>query len=278
MIHQPIAALNASQTGFRRIPGPVPRDYYYHVSAGVRTDSPVIVSVHGVSMNAAEHMLRLRGVAEANDAVVIAPHFRRKAYRRYQQLQHARTGVRADLALIDMLADLRARLGLMDGQIHLTGFSGGAQFAHRFALYHADLVASCVSCAAGWYTFPDVLAAYPLGMAPGSGPDGMSVHPAWRAVRHHVLIGSRDTAVDGVLNMTGPVVDLQGIGRHERARRWVEAMNLVLAQSGAEVPRVDCTVLRGLSHDFSRAHERHNLADYIARAMGLAEPRSLDHV
>ena len=272
MIHQPIQSFIASQTGFRSIPGAVPRDYFYHVPAEFRPDSPIIVSVHGISMNAAEHMVRLRGIAKANGAVIIAPHFSRKAYPRFQRLQDRKSGRRADLALIDMLADVRRRFGLTSAKIHLTGFSGGAQFAHRFAFYHADMVASCVSCAAGWYSFPDEETAFPLGTAPGSGPDGMSVHPDWLRVRHHVFVGSRDTAVEVALNMSAPVVAMQGIGRRERARRWVEAMNRARAVAGEAA--VGFTVIRGLSHDFTKAHERHDLGNLVAEVMGLLLQRS----
>jgi len=257
---------NAGRAGFRSIQGAVQRDYYYHLPAAFRASSPVIVSVHGISMNAAEHMVRLRGIADANGAVVIAPHFSRKSYPRFQQLHDSRSGTRADLALIDMLADLRHRYGLTFGKIYLTGFSGGAQFAHRFALYHANLVQCCVSCAAGWYSFPDDLIPYPLGTALGSGPAGMSLHPDWRTVHHHVFVGSRDTVIDDALNMKDTVVAMQGIGRRERARRWVKAMNK--ARDTAGMDPISLTVLRGLSHDFAKAHERHNLANLIAGAMG----------
>jgi poly(3-hydroxybutyrate) depolymerase len=50
--------------------------------------------------------------------------------------------IRSDLALIDILADVRRRSGIRTPKIHITGFSGGAQFAHRFAFYHADVVGS----------------------------------------------------------------------------------------------------------------------------------------
>lgn len=274
MIHQQPYALAASQTGFRSIHGPVARDYFYHVPAGLRRDAPVIVSVHGISRNAAEHMLRLRGLADASGAVLIAPHFRRTAYPRYQQLWDRRSGVRADLALIDVVADARARFALAPGKFHLTGFSGGAQFAQRFALFHAGQVASCTSCAAGWYTFPDDGAAFPLGTAPGSGPGGLSLHPDWAQVPHTVLVGSRDTLVDDVLNMSPAVVAMQGTGRRERAQRWVKAMNRARMAAGG--PTVRFTLIRGLSHDFTKAHERHGLVDLIAGAMGLAPQQSAE--
>lgn len=267
MIHQPIHALEAGRSGFRTIAGPVPREYFYHFPAGLHAASPIIVSIHGISMNAAEHMVRLRHLAEAAGAVVIAPCFRRKLYPRYQQLVDSQTGIRSDLALIDILDDVRQRSGVRTRKIHMTGFSGGAQFAHRFAFYHAGIVASCVSCSAGWYTFPEPGLAFPLGIADGQGPGGLSVHADWRSVPHHVVVGSRDTAIEEALNMTPAVVEVQGTGRRTRARRWVAAMNRGRAEDGS--PLVSLTELRGLTHDFSAAHDRHELGLVICRKMGV---------
>ncbi|MDO7837157.1 hypothetical protein Q4610_19100 [Sphingobium sp. HBC34] len=274
MIHQPIHALDAAKSGFRTIPGPVQREYFYHFPAGLDAASPIIVSVHGISMNAAEHMVRMRSLAEAVGAAVIAPCFRKKLYPRYQQLEDSRTGIRSDLALIDILSDVRRRSGIRTSKIHITGFSGGAQFAHRFAFYHADLVASCVSCSAGWYTFPDPQMAFPFGIADNLGPAGMSVHPDWRSVPHHVVVGSRDTAIEEALNMTPAVVEVQGVGRRTRARRWVREMNRERAGNG--LPAVSLTELRGLTHDYTAAHERHELALVIGRRMDLAGARGAD--
>jgi poly(3-hydroxybutyrate) depolymerase len=267
MIYQPIHAIDAAKSGFRAIAGPVPREYFYHFPAGLHAASPIIVSVHGISMNAAEHMVRMRSLAEATGAAIVAPCFRKKLYPRYQQLEDSQTGIRSDLALIDILADVRRRSGIRTRKIHITGFSGGAQFAHRFAFYHADMVASCVSCSAGWYTFPDPETAYPFGIADSQGPTGMSVHADWRKVPHHVVVGSRDTAIEDALNMTAAVVEVQGVGRRTRARRWVRAMNRGRARNG--LPTVTLTELRGLTHDFSAAHERHALASVIGQKMDI---------
>lgn len=270
MIHQPSHLLDAGQSGFRTLAGAPLREYFYHFPAGLHAGSPIIVSVHGISMNAVEHMVRLRGIAAQVGAAVIAPVFNRKIYPRYQQLADSRSGVRADLALIDILADVRRQTGIATPRIHITGFSGGAQFAHRFALYHANLVTTCVSCAAGWYSFPLDDVPYPLGMGEGTGPDGASPHPAWRSVAHHVIVGARDNAADPALNMTAPVVALQGSGRRTRARRWVRAMNRDRRIGGhADQPKVSLTELADLNHDFTLAHNRHDLATIIATKMGL---------
>lgn len=271
MTQQRLFSPDESQSGFRSFPGPVPREYYYHYPSGLHAGSPILVSVHGISRNAAEHMVRMRGIAEAAGAVIVAPFFGKKFYPRYQQLEDRARGIRSDLALIDILAAVRRETGVETPTFHLTGFSGGAQFAHRFAIFHADRVSTCVSCSAGWYSFPEPDIPFPLGLADGSGPGGISPHPDWHSVQHHVVVGSRDNAIEDALNMTAPVVELQGVGRRTRARRWVRSINRVRDTRGLQP--VAITELRGLSHDYTRAHDRHDLAWLIADRMGLNRTR-----
>ncbi|WP_284123978.1 PHB depolymerase family esterase [Parerythrobacter aestuarii] len=257
----------ASESGFHSFGETVPRSYYYHVPATVRRDSPVIVSVHGISLNAAEHMVRMRSLAERLGAVVIAPWFDRTHYRGYQKLLCRDGETRADLALIEILDDVTARFGVDTGSIFLAGFSGGGQFAHRFALLHADRVRSCVTCSAGWYTYPDPSAAYPFGTAAGSCPDGSSPHPDAHKVPIHVLVGSRDNHVEPSLNMDADVVSRQGVGRVTRARRWVKAMQ----QARSPIDGAPVTLLRvqQMKHDFSKAVDRNGLDALIMERFGL---------
>jgi hypothetical protein len=63
------------------------------------------------------------------------------------------------------------------------------------------------------------------------------------------------------------VVTLQGTGRRTRARRWVKAMNR--GRVAKHVPPVSLTELRGLTHNFSVAHDRHDLGRVIAEKMGI---------
>lgn len=258
------------QSGFHSFGDPVVRRYYYHVPARITHDSPVIVSVHGISLNAAEHMVRMRDVADRLGAVIIAPWFDRKQYRGYQTLLCRDGETRADLALIDMLDDVARRFGVDTSRIYLSGFSGGGQFAHRFALFHADRVNACVTCAAGWYTYPDEQRPYPLGIADGSAPHDLRPHPHADRVPMHVLVGSRDDRVEPSLNMDDDVVAQQGIGRVTRARAWVETMQQHRAAHGGAP--VTLSLLDRLGHDFSKAVDRNGLDALIVRCFGLREP------
>lgn len=253
--------LAAGRSGFRRLPGFPPREYYYFIPAGIGATAPLVVSVHGISRNAAEHLTRMRVEAERFGAVLVAPLFRRQLYGKYQQLEDRCSRARADLALIDIVTDVRSLAGVTEASFFLTGFSGGAQFAHRFALYHADRVAACISCSAGWYSFPDHQLSYPHGVAHGSGPGGLSLHPDWLSVAHHVIVGKRDNDVVETLNMSKDVVSQQGIGRLRRARRWTRAMNA--ARRTCALPEANLTLIDGLYHDYSVAVNRFALATLI---------------
>ncbi|WP_162010989.1 PHB depolymerase family esterase [Oceanicaulis sp. HTCC2633] len=259
------------QSGYFAFGSAVPRRYYYHVPAVVRADSPVIVSVHGISLNAAEHMVRMRQEADRIGAVIIAPWFDRTHYRGYQKLLCRDGETRADLALIDMLEDASERFGVDTSRVYLSGFSGGGQFTHRFSMFHANRVIACVTCAAGWYTFPDATSPYPLGTAPESGPAGMSPHPQARKVPMHVFVGSRDDRVEPYLNMDDDVIAVQGVGRLMRAKRWVKAMRQDRKQHGGA--DVTLTRLKQLGHDFTKAMERNRLDARVVESFGLSSSK-----
>ena len=54
------------------------------------------------------------------------------------------------------------------GRVDLVGFSGGAQFAHRFAMLYPGCVRRVVVAAAGWYTYIDPSRPFPLAAAPAT--------------------------------------------------------------------------------------------------------------
>jgi len=272
MIHDPNVKAACGITGFRSFGDGTPRQYYYFVPAGAGPTTPVVVSVHGISMNAAEHMVRMRAMARRMGAALIAPWFDRQHYRGYQTLLCRDGRTRADLALLEILDDATQRHGLDTSKVFVSGFSGGGQFVHRFALFHADRVAACATCAAGWYTFPDDRVPYPLGTREGSGPDGLVPHADASKVPMHILVGSRDDGVEPSLNMTAPVIAMQGVGRMTRARAWHDAMRAQRRELGAEV---SLTILPRLGHDFGRAMEHHALDQIIFEKFGIGRAKDM---
>ena len=119
-----------------------------------------LVAVHGIRRGAREQAALFGARAAALGRVVVAPLFDAERWPAYQRIGGAR---RSDLALLELLESLRAE-GLMgQARFDLFGFSAGAQFAHRFAMLHAERVHHLNVSSAGWYTFPDNTA-FPYGI------------------------------------------------------------------------------------------------------------------
>ena len=116
----------------------------------VQADTPLLVVVHGISRNAAEHLDRFAPLARAAGVAVLAPLFEAATFPDYQRLGARGRGRRADLALRARLDAIRREIGLSPRRIHLFGHSGGGQFVHRYAMAYPEQVAGYVVSAAGW--------------------------------------------------------------------------------------------------------------------------------
>ncbi|MEM8855690.1 MAG: alpha/beta hydrolase [Pseudomonadota bacterium] len=214
---------------------------------------PPIVAVHGLKRGAREQAALLASQAAARGQVVIAPHFDTLTWKRYQQLVIAG---RADLALIGLLAEVRAECPPLAHDMVLAGFSGGAQFAHRFAMLHPDRVRRLVITAAGWYTFPND-EPFPYGLGGGE-KAGQAWGAAFAAnldrflrLPMEVLVGAQDNAPDATLRRGARTDRVQGIGRLTRGRRWVHAVTQLAHTRGIR-PNVSFDVLEGCTHDFAK--------------------------
>jgi pimeloyl-ACP methyl ester carboxylesterase len=93
--------------------------------------------------------------------VVLAPLF--SAAFRYQDLGVGRRH-RADLRLLELVEEVTAEHGLNGERFDLFGYSGGAQFAHRFLYLHAGRLHSVVIGAPGTITVPSRRYAWPAGL------------------------------------------------------------------------------------------------------------------
>ena len=230
--------------------------YFAYVPTGVVDPHRLFVSVHGITRNALEHVLLFQPWAERLGVALIAPLFTRAAFRGYQRLE-ANGGIPADEAFDLICDDARALLGLRDAALHLFGYSGGGQFAHRYLLKHPRRVARAVIGAAGWYTFPDAAVPYPMGLAT---PDGALCDPAAIAALPptRVIVGDADKSRDAALNRDPRIDEQQGRNRHSRGRRWVKAMNAAMK---AQELRRRCSFhsLPGATHSFATAMQAYGL-------------------
>ena len=242
------------------------QSYLLYVPTSGGQDAPVLVSVHGLARNAQEQSHVFASYCEAAGAVLLAPLFTRDLHSDYQRLGRLGRGIRADLALDRCIAETASLTGADATRIYLFGFSGGAQFAHRYTLAHPHRVASAVVAASGWYTFPDTRVAYPYGIRQSRKLPGVYFNPEeFLRVPIAVLVGENDLT-DANLRKTARVNEQQGVNRVERARKWVATMQA--AADAYRMPsRVTYAEVPGIDHSFGQFCERGRLAERVFEAL-----------
>ena len=210
----------------------------------------VLVSVHGLTRQYRAHFERAWRIASALDLTLAVPCFTERDFPDYQRLGRTTRGPRADLALLDAVDGLQSGAGGLP--LILLGFSGGAQFAHRFALAHPARVAGVVLMAPGWYTFPDPGTRYPYGLRTGHSLTGVRFDlPAFLRLPLLTIVGAEDVRQDSSVR-TGPRLDArQGMTRLARARSWHAELHRCAQQLGI-THHHDLMVVPGIGHDFAQ--------------------------
>ena len=233
--------------------------YYYCVPGRADPSARPLVAVHGVSRNAPE---QVAAFAARTGRVVVAPLFRTKHWPHYQWVR--RRGRRADEAFMAALDDLAARTGVSVDRVDMFGFSGGSQFAHRFAMLHPGRVGRLALASAGWYTFPFRKDPFPYGIA----PDGAELPQIGRRLDDFlqiptlVTVGAADTERDPGLRKE-PIVDLrQGLTRVERGVRWVVAVRRKAERAGIPTA-IEFRTVAGCGHSFDDCVDKGGLADQV---------------
>lgn len=239
----PLIATPMPLPEFLTVPDAEGRQYYAVIPDRIHKDAVPLVAVHGISRNAAELALRLGEMAQAAGTPVIAPLFERETFGMYQQVCDPAGAAPCDEALSEILDDAGRRFGFNGAQFDLFGFSGGAQFAHRYAMLHPARVRHCIAVAAGWYTMPDGASAWPLGLADAPRPVDLSVLVR---VRFDTIVGALDRRQDKALRRSPEIDAVQGTHRLQRARRWHHAMRKAGFHGSL-------TVIPNLSHAFGDA-------------------------
>lgn len=238
---------------------------------GAGPATPLVVSVHGISRNSDEHLAAL-GAALGGRAAVAAPHFDAADFPHYQKLGLGLAERRADLWLDAALDALGAETGLGTRRFHLFGFSGGAQFAHRYALLNPHRLRSLQLAAAGYYTFLDAAAPWPRGLRGAPLGEQMALNRNFfLRLPIGIYVGEADTERDPALRRGRGLDRQQGPDRRARAEAF--ARHLRGLQQPLGLAPAALTVMPAVNHEFSQACETGGLAHRLVRAMGLAAPR-----
>ncbi|MDX2080584.1 MAG: alpha/beta hydrolase [Terrimicrobiaceae bacterium] len=97
---------------------------------------------------------RWRAFGEEHGLVVIAPTFRTtpEELRRGRGYYYPEQGSGAEVER--MLGQVGRETGVATEKILIFGFSAGAHFSHRFALWKPERVKAFVACSAGWWSEP----------------------------------------------------------------------------------------------------------------------------
>lgn len=121
------------------------RDYYVYTPATLDPQKTywLVVGVHGYKSNG-KNAAGLAGWADQHDCIVVGPSFPNEGY---QTMDH-----RSDEQLLAVFRELSKSYKLHP-KLYIFGFSGGAQYAHRFMMRYPQLVVGCSAHSAGtWAT------------------------------------------------------------------------------------------------------------------------------
>ncbi len=230
------------------------QQYFLYIPQRGGAQAKIFISVHGISRNAVEHAQRFSAFAETYGVVMIAPYFPESDYPDYQRL--GRKGKRADKVLDTIVEEVSRLTGADSSKLYLFGYSGGAQFVHRYMLAYPQRVARVVLGAPGWYTFPDATQSFPKGIKVSRDFADIEFRPTqFLQVPACVLVGENDDQRDNELNQSPRIDGLQGKTRIERGRRWIRAMTSQARQHGLLTP-YHFELLPGSSHSFSMSMQR----------------------
>jgi pimeloyl-ACP methyl ester carboxylesterase len=233
-----------------------------------------IIAVHGISRNSTQQIEAYSLLAEKHGLWLLAPEFSEENFPHYQRLAKDPLSPRSDLALNRLLLAYRTLRNISDLKVHLCGYSGGAQFAHRYALLHPYNVASLTLLSAGWYTFPDEQQRFPRGLDNWPLWLGKARLKEFLNIPSIVMVGSKDTARDGNLRTSIRLDQDQGINRLQRAEAWVKAANHAKQQQHLPAD-ITLHLMPKQRHSFGKNASRSDMLAHISKFWTLNQEEHL---
>lgn len=247
-------SITGSVVKLKQVAGVKPISAFLYRPTRSASDLPPLVAVHGISREAKEQAELFSDMAEKTGRTVIAPRFGREYWANYQRITNSD---RADLALLGLLRWLEERGIASTGQIDLFGYSGGAQFSHRFAMLYPHKIARLNIAAAGWYCMPDDSAAHPYGLASSNqkrvdwGARMRASLDTYLRLPITVFVGAEDQLSDAAVRRKPCLDAAQGTNRLERAQRYFAALNRTATSRNIE-PDIALRTLAGCRHSFAQ--------------------------
>jgi len=195
----------------------------------------------------------LRQLADACGYVVLCPLFPGNLLRDgnldgYKYLREE--GVNYDEIFMDIVDEVREAINFEETRILLGGFSGGGQFAHRFAYLHPDFIQALSIAAPGTVTLPDPTIPWWAGLGAAENVFGLEIDAdRLKAIDIQLVVGAADDdAEDARFSPSSrywlPEASLTGSTRVER----LQALHQALEARGVAA-RLD--VVPGAGHHFA---------------------------
>jgi len=217
------------------------------------------VVIHGSDRNSQALRDYFSGYAEETNSIVLAPLFPcglvdpddtdNYKYVRFR-------GIRFDNILMDIVDEVSALYGIDGSNFNLFGFSGGAQFVHRFMLIHPHCLNSVVIAAPGTVTLIDDSKDWWMGTAGLENDFSFTLdRSALERINIHLCVGSEDTAP--LTNaMRGPGDERQAESLNFSGANRNERHDALLDNYRANNLNVSSARLAGKGHDcFSACDE-----------------------
>jgi len=247
----------------RNLSGDENQTYYLYIPLSCRSNAPVFISVHGIKRRAKDHVRHFAPFAERYGCIVIAPYFPEKRFNGYQYLGINGKGERADWILDNIIAEVVTLTGANSNKLYMFGYSGGAQFVSRYTMLYPHRVARIALAAPGWYTFPDPLLDYPLGIKRIQGHSELGFDlMKILSIPTCVLVGEKDTLRDKHLRKSRNIDQQQGINRLERSKRWVKFM-LASARANNLKTQYDFRMLPDSGHSFMECMQNGAMGSHV---------------
>ncbi|NWG14994.1 MAG: alpha/beta hydrolase [Chloroflexi bacterium] len=211
----------------------------------------ICVYIHGTERDAAGYCDALTPLADACGCIILSPLFPAGLIEpndtdNYKNIRFH--NLRFDRLLLGMIAEV-ARQFQADGRCFLLGgFSGGAQFAHRFYYLHPDRLLALSVAAPGRVTLPDDGQDWWLGVRDMEAQFGQPLRlAAMRRVPVHLAVGADDTA-DVTLDAASPYW-MPGVERIGSTR--VERLRHLHASLSAHGISAALEIVSGVAHEAS---------------------------
>ena len=202
------------------------RDYWLYVPERIDKNKTytLVVGVHGYR-GQGQGAAGMAGWVDKLDVIVLGPTYDSNGY---QYLQKG-----SDQQTLDLVEKLREDYKLHD-KIFIAGFSGGSQYAHRFAMKYPELVAGCAAHSGGTWGTGDYYRAKP--------------NPEAKGVLFAISCGEEDA---------GKSFPQAPMGRFEWAKKYATMLD-----EGGFV--YDAQWWPGVGHQYSKGARQQTLDCFIA--------------